>query len=338
MLLQRKPDLLIFNTEPQTYSWRGLRLLAFIYLGTLLFAAIIAPPVYWLIAKWASIAPNDLNSYLSQKDFADYFDRLRWVPLVLMIVWLIRASGLRSWRALGLHGDQEGRRMSGRGFVIGVGLVLAVAALHVLGTEVQVKGGIDFIKGANIVVKALAGGLILGFLEEIVFRGLVFRIFYTACSPIWALGLSAAFFAYTHFEMPDAVWDQTSGEVTWSSGFFVGYWTLFGIFVEPDWLLRFINLTLLGVMLTLLFLKKRSLMFCVGIHAGIVTTLLLFQKWTRSSEGAHVWLWGSDALIDGLPALVVLTLLIILISKRRQPIAPSSDKRRAIAQMVHTLR
>lgn len=309
MSVQRKRDLLVFGADPRRYSWHGLGLLAFIYLGALLFAAIVAPPVYWLIEHWAAVSPNPLNAYLISKDFPDYFDRLRWAPLVVMLAWLLRVSGLNSWRALGLHTDSKGLRMSAIGFAAGIGLLSAAAAVHIFGTDVRIKNSIDCINGGVIVFRALAGGLILGILEEIVFRGLVFRIFYTAFSPIWAVGLSAAFFAYVHFEMSDVVWEQSGGHVNWRSSFFVGYGTLFAIFGQQGVLLRFINLALLSVVLTLLFLKRRSLMPCIGLHAGLVTTLLTYQKFTQDADSAQVWLWGSDSLVDGLPVLFMLTVL-----------------------------
>ena len=162
---------------------------------------------------------------------------------------------------------------------------------------------ITFGKGVFLLSGALLGGLLIGLLEEIVFRGMSFRMFYTWVKPLPALLLTSLFFSYAHFKIPDSVWEQTSGQVDWGSGFFVGFWTLFGIL--PGWdLLIFVNLTLFGLVLGMLVLRQRSLMGAVGFHAGIVFAILAYTDATTihqvvAESGRPHWFWGSGGLRDG---------------------------------------
>lgn len=309
MCSSRDSKFILFRLKPQAYSWRGLNLLGLIYFGALFFAALAAPPVYWLVGWWAEIAPNELNTYLAEKTFEDYFDRLRWIPVLILLFWLLKACGVNSWRRLGIDSKRESRRIFCVWFGIGFILMTLTALAQVFGTEVSLREtNLSIENLIGTILKSLAGGLILGLLEEIVFRGLIFRIFYTAFRPGWAVGLSAAFFAYTHFKMPNFIWEQTDQVVDWSSGFFVAYWTVLGITQDFEWL-PFLNLFMLGVILTLLFMGTRSLVPCVGLHAGLVTLMLSYQKMFKVTEGTPSWLWGSDAITDSLLALVLLIAL-----------------------------
>ena len=311
MSLSRDSKFILFRLKPWEYSWRGLTLLGIIYFGALLFAGIAGPPVYWLVEWWAETAPNKLNTYLVEKDFDDYVDRLRWIPVLLLLLWLLKACELNSWRRLGVAFNGEGRRLFLLWFGIGLLLLTLTAVAQGLGTDVRFrKTDISIGNLSGVVLKGLAGGLLLGLLEEIVFRGLIFRIFYTAFRPVWAIGLSAAFFAYTHFKMPGFIWKQTDQVVDWSSGFFVAYWTVLGISQDFE-LLPFLNLFMLGVVLALLFLGTRSLMPCVGLHAGLVTIMLTYKKVFKVNESTPTWLWGSNAITDSLIALVLLVLLSV---------------------------
>ncbi|HQU09615.1 MAG TPA: type II CAAX endopeptidase family protein, partial [Opitutales bacterium] len=200
---------------------------------------------------WHESAPNGLNTYLVHKGFDDYFDRLRWVAFILGLPWLIHHWGLWSLTRLGFPRGSKTKRTLCRGILIGVVAVVLVAGAQSFFHVISWNIGNDETKIALIVLKSLLGGLAIGFLEELVFRGLVFRVFYTAM-PVWLAMLGTSlFFAYTHFKMPDSIWLLTDQQVHVDSGFFVAYWTLLGI-TENFQLWPFVNLTLLGLLLNLI--------------------------------------------------------------------------------------
>jgi membrane protease YdiL (CAAX protease family) len=102
-------------------------------------------------------------------------------------------------------------------------------------------------------------------------------MFYTAVRQPWlALALMSAFFAYTHFKVPTSVWLHVAPGVHWDTGFFVAYWTTFGITENFD-LAEFVVLALLGLVLGLLTLKSGSLLPAIGLHAGIVSAMFFYR-------------------------------------------------------------
>lgn len=212
----------------------------------------------------------------------------------------------------------------------GVGLVAGTALIQSLAIPIRLKPDLSLESVSEILFMALAGGLLGGFLEEIVFRGLIFRLFYRSGSSLFAVVGSALFFAYTHFKMPDFISEQTNQVVSWGSGFFVGYWTLIGISQDFD-ALRFFTLLVLGIALGLLFLQKRSLMPCIGLHTGIVAAMLCYRKGAVVTE-KH-WLLDSDSLTDGVLPLALLGLLALMLAIRQnsgarsQKLEVSSERR-----------
>jgi len=79
------------------------------------------------------------------------------------------------------------------------------------------------------ILLTLASAILVGTIEEIVFRGLVLRLFYTATIYPWlALILSSLFFAYVHFKIPPGEWMKVSS-VYWNTGLWAAYWMVTGI-------------------------------------------------------------------------------------------------------------
>lgn len=305
---------LLFGLTSGQTSVRGVVLLFLVYFGSLLVAAVLAPPVYFAV-QW--LAPD---SYLAGKSFADYFDRLRWLPVLIGLPLLIRVCGLWSFDRLGLGCQGIDLRLMLRGFVAGVLMLSAVMVPQLLFSPWHWKP-----ESAQAVIMiaglSLLGAVLVSLLEEIVFRGLALRIFYTATRFVGlAITLSAVFFAYTHFKLPGEVWASFDGEVGWTTGFWVAGWTIAGISVNFDWI-PFANLMVLGLILAILFLRSGRLASCIGLHAGLVFVLLSYRRMIDIlpfPPEAHDlrWFWGSDKIIDGAWTLVLLVLIVLSVARR----------------------
>lgn len=321
--------------SPPRSRWYGLFWLTIFYLGALAFAAIFAAPLYHAVQSWHASNPNDLNTYLTGKEFQKYFDRLRWVFALLALPLLFYALGffpyarlrrlarpvnpLRIFLAamsagfhrLGLRCGLRDWARFGRWFLAGVALAGVIAAGQLVFTLTQPKADLDAAQILKIALGSLAGGLALGFLEETLFRGIVLRCFYTAFRPLMAVMLGSAFFAYTHFKHPGALFTAANQDPGFAAGLAVAYHTLFGILQSFAWL-PFLNLFMFGNLLCLITLRTRSLMSAAGLHAGAVFIMLTNRRCFHIHPDEARLLWGGGGIIDGILPLVLLTLLTLI--------------------------
>lgn len=307
---------MLFNLGESERSWLGMILLAVLYLGALVIAAVLAPPVHWLIQWWHETAPNALTRDIEDNPFTDTYDRLRWLPTLIALPLVLKVCGLLSWRALGVHFRGGGGRLFLGYFFLGAGMLAGVAVLQANHYGARLDGGMAFEDWVFLLAGALSGGLLIGVLEEIVFRGMAFRMIYTRFGPWLALVGTSLFFSYAHFKIPDFLWEGRTGTVDWGSGWYVAFWTLFGITRDFNPLI-FLNLFLFGMVLGALVLRYRSLMAAVGLHAGIVAAILFYTDATdiqnlTAGEGKLDPLWGSGGLRDGLLTTMSFVLLCIL--------------------------
>jgi membrane protease YdiL (CAAX protease family) len=310
--MQRDTYFMLFGLGAEERSWRGAWLLLGVYFGAVLFAALASPPAYWLVQWWADAAPNELNRYLARKGFPDYFDRLRWLPVLIGLPLLFRWTGLWSWTALGYRRRGAVAALLAW-FGIGFAMLGTALALQLLtGGAVWAPSG-ETGRIARSVVMAMVSACAVAAIEETVFRGLGLRIFWTAVRPWAAVMLSSLFFAYVHFRMPDAVWEgRGSGAVTWDTGLFVGFWTVAGI-AQTFRAVEFLNLCLAGAALALLFVRTKSLWPCIGLHAGWVFARLGQRRLLADGAGEPGLLLGSRQIIDGLVTSGLLLVAIALL-------------------------
>ncbi len=302
---RRDERFLLFGTRPDRYDWRGAGWFAVLYAGAFAVAAVVAPPVYagvlWL-AEGAG--EGTLLHYLAGKRLDVYVDRVRLLFALGATLWLI--GYCRLWGRFGFAWDRHGAADFAVWLGVGAAMLAGMAGMQwmFLGPEWAEGAGPERL--ARIAAGALATALVVGFLEEAIFRGMVFRMFYTALPPASAVVLSALVFAAVHFK---GVSFDAGAELHWWTGFAVAWESFLAVVYTFDFF-PFLNLFLAGVALNLLFLRTGGLMACVGLHAGWV---VVRQTWAGSvafedGPGA-VWL-GGRGVVDGVVPVVILLLLI----------------------------
>jgi membrane protease YdiL (CAAX protease family) len=95
--------------------------------------------------------------------------------------------------------------------------------------------------------------------------------------------------------------------VHWDTGFFVAFWTTFGITENFD-LAQFTALFLLGLVLGALTLRSGSLWPAIGLHAGLVTAMF-FYRGTGLTDG-----WTAAGV------LAVILVLVLVVEQKKRPI------------------
>lgn len=301
--------------------WRGLILLGAVFFGAILFSAIVSPAVFHAIQWLAATTEIGLFDYLADHAFTRYFDRFRWLPVILLLPWLIRQCGLWGWQALGFRGPIL--RPLILAWLVGIALFLPIALAQFLFADAAWEGrtaGSFF----GVAIGSLFAGLLLALLEETVFRGLILRIFSSALGTGIAVVGSALFFALVHFKkVPWEIWPPDS-PVGPFSGFVIAGYTLASVVWTFDFFL-FTNLLLAGIILNLLMLRTGSLWPCIGLHAGWV---FFRQVWTHLAEldTGRLTLWtGTEKVIDGIaPIGILLAVIGALLLFQFRAVGPST--------------
>lgn len=188
-------------------------------------------------------------------------------------------------------------------FSLVVAVLWLAGSYHVTGTNPQV----DWLPAV------LVTGIGAGIGEEILVRGVLFRIVEEGLGSWWALALSALFFGAAHIANPAAT--------LWSSA---------AIAIEA------------GILLALLYAVTRSLWTCIGLHAawnimqgtvyGIPVSGSKTDGWLVSRRTGPDWLsggaFGAEASVVALALCLTLSVILLVIARRRRALVPPGWRRR----------
>lgn len=195
-------------------------------------------------------------------------------------------------------------------FSVVVGVLWLAGSYHVTGTDPQV----DWLPGV------LVAGIGAGIGEEIIARGVVFRIVEEGLGTWWALAISAVFFGGAHIFNP--------GATLWSSA---------AIAIEA------------GLLLAMIYHVTRSLWACIGLHAawnimqgtvyGIPVSGGASKGWLISNRTGPDWLsggvFGAEASVVALAACSLLTAALLVVAWRRGSILPCKPWQRLLQGSRH---
>lgn len=196
------------------------------------------------------------------------------------------------------------------GLVIGAVLFSLVVAVLWLAGSYHITGinpQVDWLPAVLVV------GIGAGISEEIVVRGVLFRIVEEGLGTWWALAISALLFGAAHIANPAATW-----------------WSSVAIAIEA------------GVLLSLLYAVTRSLWTCIGLHAawnimqgtvyGIPVSGTKANGWLVSHRTGPDWLsggaFGAEASVVALAACLTLSAILLMVALRRGSIVSSRSRLR----------
>ncbi len=316
-MFKREKELMLFGLDTDQYSYKGVCLFLAIYIGASVFAAILTPFAYWIVEFVNANWPSETTRWLLGKDIDIYYDRLRWAPIIISLPIMIKECGLVSFRKLGLPLNARGAKVFLQFFLSGVLISALLYSLQFAFCNVSLRESLNS-SPSSILAAALFSSIILALLEETVFRGLIFRSFYTAFGAFSGLLFTSLFFAYKHFKVPDAAWDYIPKNVaTWDTGWLVAWYDTIGISIQFN-PVTFASLTMFGGVLAMLYVRTKTLWSAVGFHAGLVFSIMTYRKFFLIGSSPYEKWFGNAGMTNGCAALILLSLIFLFLVFKRE--------------------
>ena len=262
-------------------------------LATVLLGALLAPPIYW---GAHALIGHGLFTVLGRYDFESFFHRALLVAALILLWPLIRSLQIRSREDLELDKNPHWPRDLVSGFLLSTLPLLCCGAILIATPIFSIRGAINWAGVAKIFLTAAC----VPFIEEAFFRGLVLGTLLKSGRQTKSIFLTSALYSIVHFlKAPE----QTSPDVTWTSGFN----SIAHAFVQfTDPLLvgaGFTTLFLVGWILAEARLLTRSLWLPIGLHAGWILTVGVFNKIALRQQMILPWL-GKSLLVGLVPLAV----------------------------------
>jgi membrane protease YdiL (CAAX protease family) len=267
--------------------------------ASLVLAAAVTYPA-WLLVGTISVEPVHR-----------VMNRVAMLIALIGLVVLTRRLGLSNRAALG-YGlpRRQFLRQLAVGWVCGIALMLPLVLLLV-GLDVrEIKPGFD---GDLLALLAggIAAGLVVAFIEETFFRGVLFTAVARSSGTTAAIVAPSLLYAALHFlggrlRVP-------ADEVSWIHGFAV-LGKLFERYAQPlNFIDSFIALAMLGVLLALVRLQTGAIAACIGLHAAGVCAIAILRQTTFINGGTpYRTIVGTYDGVIGWAALVWFGVIVVV--------------------------
>ncbi len=282
---------------------RPATLTVFYVVGTVLLGGLLAYPLYLL------------NVSLS---FGFAFEKVlsRSVILAALVMLVPFLRGL-DLTAADLGYQRPWRRPLLRGWMVGVALMLPPTAFffyvgfRVLDARVDAVS-FDF---AGFCAIAVVSGLVVGLIEETVFRGMLLQSFTRSLNFWGATIMTSLLYASVHFIEPAAA----PVEMSWVSGFRTIAESVTPLGAPAEYWDSFLSLFLLGVGFCWVRRRSGSLWWCIGLHAAFVTVIRVLKELTiRDEVNPYVFLVGNyDHFVGYLTTLWLLLIGVVIYAAGR---------------------
>lgn len=238
-------------------------------LGGLVLASLCAPFVYAAVLELVPTAAWP---------FSRIFNRVAMLIVVVLLVALRRPLGWRGLpRLFTVRAGGSAFAQLLAGFVAALlGTAVAVAAGCALGLLAPAAAPFEVADSRTL--SALLGGLLVAFIEESFFRGMMFVSLAAALGTLSAAIASSGAYALAHL----LVSDPALGRQGYSLGAGFAYLAnAVGRQLEPASLLPLFGLFLCGLVLALAVRRSGALFLAIGLHAGWALSFQILRHATR---------------------------------------------------------
>jgi len=247
--------------------------------------------------------------------------RLQTVLAILLAPLLLKKIGWRGVNDLGWRSEQtrpERKWDFIRWFVIGLVLM---AVLFTLSLTSGIREWLPFSFGrwvGRFITAFLITGIGVGFIEETLTRGVLYRSMARVWTPWVGAVVSSGIFAWAHFmKATDASFLEGPLAVLQSS--------LFDEFARDVTRLKFLNMFLFGLVLCRLVRHRGDIWAAVGLHAAAVGAFKWFSRQTRfvPEAGYQAWLGGHSSKFDDGWAMALMLTLVLFVNEAYHATRPS---------------
>lgn len=223
---------------------------------------------------------------LTDLSWLQTFRRCVSIASAISLWIMIKRVQRLSFSAYGLSSWHQGRWEFGLGILLGLSALVGILAVGLLTNSCAVDLIPDSAKLWRTVLGFIPAAVLVGILEELVFRGFIFQQLRNFSAPA-GFTISSILYAVVHLKHP-----------SWT----VMVWMeLFGLFF-------------LGMLLCYCVWVTKRLWLSIGLHASLaygarVNKLLLYL-----SDVSREWLVGTSRLVNGVAAWVVLAAIAVVIA------------------------
>lgn len=300
--------------------------------------ALIIAPLLYLLAIAALAASLAYAISLGPLDDLSFSLLVTRGAQVLLLISLIPLSRYLAFTALEMGLPKSPKTLFSQivaGFVLGLLILsLHVALLLSLGAiKLNHATTVGLSEVLTVFANVIWVGLLVGTIEELIFRGALLAGLRRLAGPWPAAAVSSLYYALLHFVKSDL--RPAAEGIEWISGFQIFADAVRYLLNETpvDCLLALFcaGLFLAGVRLIL----PRSLAFCIGIHAGWIVVIKVARRLTDPDPHAPLaYLVGPYDQIIGYGAALWITLLLALLVFVSSRWRTRADSRRGALRSV----
>ena len=280
-----------------------------VFLVSVLALTSILSPWFAIAADWVSGQLPGVERY----PFSRIFNRTFMFSGIVLFFLCRRLLGIGNLAQLGVVSLREGSGDLLRGWSLAVGSLAALLLAMSLAQVFEPYFRLSLTRSLSRSFSALLSGVFAGTLEEIFFRGILFKGLLQSSNLFRAFVLSSLFYSAVHFVKPGEAYFLDGVEPL--AGFRHLFFT-FSPFAEPlDILPGIFGLFLLGIVLSYAFFRTGNLYLSIGLHAGWIfglKSVRVFGDYTRDDLG---WLFGSTdpKIVSGVAAWIGIISVLLLI-------------------------
>lgn len=273
---------------------------------TLLTGALLAVPVYKLLHPVIDLQFHKLTAHVTTFCgllFVFLYLKLNNILTGKITGYAIKPSFIRRDLLTGIA--------AGAGIMIVIEALLLGLGVHQF--EIYMDTSLDTI--IIVLLKAILSGLLVGLIEETLFRGALLGGLQVKTGAMSATFITSLIYAAVHFIKYRALPADTG--IAWTTGLEMLSKAFFR-FSDPAIIDAFLSLFAFGVLLSLVRLKKGNIVQCIGLHAGVVFAIILINYITDFSPDSHLaFLVSSYNHLLGYLASAWLAIIIIIYYSRQ---------------------